>query len=74
MPLSNPALAILNEMKSNGNAGEGFVFHGAKPGKPLSNTAMIAVLRRMGRGDLTVHGFRSSFRDWVAEPQTSRAK
>ena len=67
VPLSNPALAILKELKSNGNAGEGFVFHGAKRGKPLSNTAMIAVLRRMGRGDLTVHGFRSSFRDWVAE-------
>lgn len=67
VPLPNPALAILEEMKSNGNVGEGFVFHGAKRGKPLSNTAMIAVLRRMGRGDLTVHGFRSSFRDWVAE-------
>ena len=67
VPLSNPVLAILNEMKSTGSAGEGFLFHGAKPGKPLSNTAMIAVLRRMGRGDLTVHGFRSSFRDWVAE-------
>ena len=29
--------------------------------------AMTTVLRRMGRGDLTVHGFRSSFRDWAAE-------
>jgi integrase len=29
--------------------------------------AMLAVLRRMGRGDLTVHGFRSSFRDWASE-------
>jgi integrase len=54
-------------MKANGNAGEDFVFHGAKRGRSLSNAAMIAVLRRMGRGDLTVHGFRSSFRDWVAE-------
>jgi hypothetical protein len=33
----------------------------------LSNMAMLAVLRRMGRGDLTVHGFRSRFRDWGAE-------
>jgi integrase len=65
VPLSNPVLAIFKEMKSSGN-GE-LVFHGAKRGRPLSNTAMIAVLRRMGRGDLTVHGFRSSFRDWVAE-------
>ena len=36
-------------------------------GKPLSNMAMVEVLRRMGRGDITVHGFRSTFRDWAAE-------
>ena len=29
--------------------------------------AMLMLLRRMGRGDLTAHGFRSTFRDWVAE-------
>jgi hypothetical protein len=29
--------------------------------------AFLALLRRMGRGDLTAHGFRSSFRDWAAE-------
>ena len=29
--------------------------------------AMTMTLRRMGRGDLTVHGFRSTFRDWAAE-------
>jgi integrase len=67
VPLSNAALAILKKLKSNESAGDGFVFHGAKRGRSLSNMAMIAVLRRLGRGDLTVHGFRSSFRDWVAE-------
>jgi integrase len=67
VPLSGPGLAILKGMKSSSDAGKDFVFPGGKHGKPLSNTAMIAVLRRMGRGDLTVHGFRSSFRDWVAE-------
>ncbi len=36
-------------------------------GDPLSSMAMLMVLRRMKRGDLTVHGFRSTFRDWVAE-------
>ena len=36
-------------------------------GKPLSNMAFLMLLRRMGRGDLTAHGFRSSFRDWAAE-------
>ena len=43
------------------------MFPGQKPGKPLSNMAMLALLRRMGRGDLTAHGFRSTFRDWCAE-------
>src|SRR5262249_48307093 len=36
-------------------------------GRPLSNMAFLMLLRRMGRGDLTTHGFRSSFRDWAAE-------
>lgn len=35
--------------------------------KPVSNMAMLQVLERMGRRDLTVHGFRSTFRDWCAE-------
>jgi integrase len=34
---------------------------------PVSNMAMNMLLRRMGRGDLTVHGFRSTFSDWCAE-------
>ena len=33
----------------------------------MSNMAMLMVLRRMGRDDLTAHGFRSTFRDWAAE-------
>jgi integrase len=67
VPLSGPTLSILEKMKPNGDAGDGLVFEGGKRGKPLSNMAMIAVLRRMGRSDSTVHGFRSSFRDWAAE-------
>ena len=46
---------------------DGFVFPGGKAGKPLSSMAMLTLLRRMGRGDLTAHGFRSTFRDWCAE-------
>ena len=46
---------------------EDFVFPGGRPGKPLSNMAMLALLRRMGRDDLTTHGFRSTFRDWTGE-------
>lgn len=44
---------------------EAFVFPGSKRG--LNHTAMRLTLRRMGRDDLTVHGFRSAFRDWAAE-------
>jgi integrase len=47
--------------------GSGLIFFGRERGKPLSDMTLTAVLRRMGRGDLTAHGFRSSFRDWVAD-------
>ena len=43
------------------------MFPNAKLDKPISNMACLAVLKRMGRSDLTVHGFRSTFRDWAAE-------
>jgi hypothetical protein len=42
-----------------------FVFPGHGRGKPLSNMAMEMVLRRMKIENATVHGFRSSFRDWA---------
>ena len=70
VPLCDRALTILREMKPADdipNAAELFVFSGGKPGRPLSNMAFLMLLRRMSRGDLTVHGFRSSFRDWAAE-------
>jgi len=57
----------LAEAESTWAAEDKFIFPGAKAGKPLSNMAMTEVLRRMGRGDITVHGFRSTFRDWAAE-------
>ncbi len=47
-----------------------YLFAGRDEGKPLSNMAMLELLRRMGREDLTVHGFRSTFRDWAAECTT----
>jgi integrase len=43
------------------------VFPGGRAKRPLRNIAMLAVLGRMGRNDITVHGFRSTFRDWAAE-------
>jgi integrase len=65
VPLSDRALAILEEMWAI-RPGE-FVFPGGRGGQAISNMAMTMALRRMGRGGLTVHGFRSSFRDWSAE-------
>ena len=67
VPLSARALAILEEMQPHRHAEDSFVFPGAKLGRPLSNMAFLMLLRRMGRDDLTAHGFRSSFRDWAAE-------
>ena len=46
---------------------------GGKRGKPLSHMSMLMLLKRMKRDDITVHGFRSSFRDWTAE-QTNHGR
>jgi integrase len=73
VPLSGRAVAILKElaqlreMSGEGDGATAFLFPGRSRRRPLSDTAMRTVLRRMGRGDLTVHGFRSTFRDWAAE-------
>jgi integrase len=67
VPLSPRALAILKEMQVHRHADDAFVFPGAKRGRPLSNMTFLMLLRRMGRSNATTHGFRSSFRDWVAE-------
>lgn len=63
IPLSDAALAIVKAQAEASQAD--FVFAGGN-GRPLSNMAMLVLLRRMQR-DLTVHGFRSTFRDWAAE-------
>jgi integrase len=65
IPLSPRAMAILRSLRT-AKAGS-FIFSGQKKDQPLSSMAMAMQLRRMGRGDITVHGFRSSFRDWVWE-------
>jgi integrase len=65
VPLSHAAVAVLERVvRVQDNP---FVFPGMKEGRPLSNLAMLMLLRRMDLGHLTVHGFRSSFRDWAAE-------
>ena len=66
IPLTDRALGILKSLPRVGP----HVFPGNAKGKPLSGMAMTMQLRRMKREDITVHGFRSTFRDWASE-QTS---
>ena len=63
VPLSARAVAILRQLEKL-KTGD-FVFAGQARNKPLSNMAMEMVLRRMKIEGVTVHGFRSSFRDWA---------
>jgi integrase len=63
IPLSDRAIEILATTPRTGD----YIFGGARAARPISHMAMLETLARMGRGDITVHGFRSTFRDWVAE-------
>jgi integrase len=65
VPLSPRAIEILTPLRSART--DDFVFPGGKAHKPLSNMAMAVLLKRMKRLDITVHGFRSTFRDWAGE-------
>lgn len=64
VPLSPRSLEILRAMRKQSL--ESFVFPGPRPKAPLSTMAMAMLLRRM-KAESTVHGFRSSFRDWASE-------
>ncbi len=65
VPLSPRAIEIAKAQPAGA-----YLFAGGKENAPLSNMAMLELLKRMGREDLTVHGFRSTFRDWAAECTT----
>jgi integrase len=65
VPLSDAALSILHGLAKLRQSE--LVFPGQKAGHPLSNMSMLKVLERMNYPGLTTHGFRSTFRDWVAE-------
>ena len=74
VPLTAPALDILRNLKQDsykiriiGEEPNPYVFPSPKGNSSLSNVVMLALLKRMERRDITVHGFRSSFRDWAAE-------
>jgi integrase len=79
VPLSNQAMAVLEEMPSEGD----YIFLGDKPGEPLSNATMASVIDRMNEENeaagrpkwidpklgrpIVPHGFRSTFKDWCSE-------
>jgi integrase len=73
VPLSDAALALLELVRPLALMRDGEpdraapVFPGPRRAMPMSNMTMLMLLRRVGRDDLTAHGFRSSFSDWTAE-------
>jgi integrase len=66
VPLSDAAEAVLERM-AEWTGRRGLIFPGAKEGAPFSNMAGERLLEKMGHPDITVHGFRSTFRDWAWE-------
>jgi integrase len=66
VPLCDRALEIINDLASSRGEAK-HLFPSGRGGGALSNMAMAQVLNRMKREDITVHGFRSTFRDWAAE-------
>ena len=70
IPLSPRAVEILKAVEAVRAAHNPYIFPGQVKGKCLSHVAMAQVLKRMKRNAITVHGFRSTFRDWASE-QTS---
>jgi len=64
VPLSAQAVSLLNNLYQTND----YLFPGLKKGKSISNMAMLKYLKKdLGHSDITVHGFRSSFREWVSE-------
>jgi integrase len=66
VPLSEAAVAILRD-QNEARSKNAFVFPSPHPRAPLSNMAFAMLMRWMGAGESTAHGFRSAFRDWAAE-------
>ena len=64
VPLTPEAVALIGKP---GKADQLIFGNPIHPSRPLSDMALTSVLRKMGRSDITVHGFRSTFRDWAGE-------
>ncbi|MDH5547133.1 MAG: tyrosine-type recombinase/integrase [Gammaproteobacteria bacterium] len=71
VPLTGRVIQILNSLHRF--ADTPYIFPGLKKGKPMSNMALLKLMRDMGygtantHGNYVPHGFRSSFRDWAGE-------
>ena len=65
--LSEPAMAVLRQMAKFGSNPADLVFPGARTGSVMSDVTLSLVVRAAGGAGATVHGFRSTFRDWCAE-------
>ena len=71
VPLSTQALSLLNNLYRTND----YLFPGLKKDKPISNMSMLKFLKKdLGHSNITVHGFRSSFREWVSEASTYSAE
>ena len=66
VPLTDRCIELLQAVRPLARL-DGYVFPGSRPGRPLSDMSLSAVLKRMHLGHITPHGFRSSFRDWAGE-------
>jgi integrase len=68
VPLSKPALAIVERMAElrRDSQPDAPIFPSGRTGRPLSDVALAKAIHTAG-ADATTHGFRSTFRDWVAE-------
>jgi integrase len=67
VPLSRPVIAYLRSSYPTRLSDDAFVFPGRERGTSMSNMTMLELLKDMGRDDITVHGFRSTFKTWCDE-------
>jgi integrase len=66
VPLAAPAMELLRSLYHEASGDDGYLFIGASPGRPLGHSTLQQLIKRTQQS-ATVHGFRSSFRDWAGE-------
>jgi integrase len=65
VPLSDAAISVLKTVREIRQSD--YVFAGFKPGRPIGSDALRELIKKLAGADVTVHGLRSTFRDWAAE-------